>query len=187
MDPLWIWAVTVEEPVILHSWVATAAAIASAAINVAGGILNNQAKDSEYERQIANYGIEHAAIDAQAAYDQIGLDAEARSVQENKQRTELQIEQNAMAAQAQAEVSAAASGTAGNSVDVTQAQIDQNAGAALGNIARMEQAQLNQIDQTSRDINISAASGKRIPDPQDNRGGLVELFGAGLQGFLMGR
>lgn len=162
-------------------------AIAGAAVGAVRGILDNQAKNSEYERQIANYGIEHAAIDAQAAYDQVGLSAEARAVQENSQRTQLQVEQNLQSSQAQAEVNAAASGTAGNSVDVTEAQMEMNAGFASGTIARMEEAQLAQIDQTSRDINISAESGKRAPNPQDNRGGLLEIFGSGLQGFLMGR
>lgn len=105
-------------------------AIIGAAIGVVQGLSENMARNSEYQRALANYGIDMAVIDAQAAMDQNAIAGEAAALQSNTQRYGLQIEQNAQADQAAAEVSAAASGTSGNAVDVTATQIAHSAGTA---------------------------------------------------------
>ena len=157
------------------------------AISAAGAIVGNMQKNSEANRQMEQHVINMAAIDINAAMQQEALSSEAARIQQTTQQRHLQVEQNRAADEANAAVSAAASGTGGQSVELTATEIEASAGRAAGNIETQAGNLLGGIEQTSRDINISAEAQKSNLEPLDTRGQLLNVFGAGLQGFLASR
>ena len=127
------------------------------------------------------------AIDINAAMQQEALSSEAARIQQTTQQRHLKVEQNRAADEANAQVAAAASGTGGQSVELTATEIESSAGRAAGNIETQAGNLLGGIEQASRDINISAEAQKSNLEPLDTRGQLLNVFGAGLQGFLASR
>lgn len=162
-------------------------AIVGAAIAAAGALVGNMQKNSEMNRELAKYGADLAAIDANRAQAQADLSKSVSSFQQTQQSRALQIEQNLQATQAEQQVAAAASGTTGQSVEVTQNQSEAHAGLAQGNLEAQEVNAMNRFDQQSRDIELQADAARRDLDYVEPRGQLLDVFSAGLRGFLMGR
>ena len=165
----------------------TATAIAAGAIKAAGALVGNMQKNSEAERQMEQYAIDMAAIDTNVAMQQEALNTQAYAIQQTTQNREMQVEQNLAVDEANAKVAAATSGTAGQSVDLTEVEVAATAGRARGTIETQAQNLFAGVDQASRDINISADAQKQNLEPPDRRGQLLQVFGAGLQGFLGAR
>jgi len=166
-----------------HSWVAMAAA----AVSAAGAIVGNMQKNSEAQRQMEQYVIDMVAIDTNAGMAQEALISDVATITQTSQQRQLQVEMNEAADLANAKVSAAASGTSGQSVELTEIEIESSAGRAAGTIETQTSNFLAGIDQASRDIELSADAQRSNLEPLDTRGQLLQVFGAGLQGFLGGR
>lgn len=161
--------------------------IAAAAVSAASALVGNMQKNSEATRQIEQFAIDMVAIDTNAAMQQEGLSAQASSLQQNVQQQSLQIEMSEAATQAEMEVAAAASGTAGQSVDIGLTSASSSAGRAQGTLQQQEKNMTNFIEQSSRDIEFAADAARSDLEVGDTKGQLLEIFGAGLQGFLAGR
>ena len=167
----------------LHSWVMMAAA----AVSAAGAVVGNMQKNSEAQRHMEQYAINMAAIDTNAAMQQEALSSEAAKIQQTTQQRHIQVEQNQAANEANAQVAAAASGTAGQSVELTTIEIAASSGRAAGTIETQSGNLLEGINQASRDIELSADAQRHDIEPLDTRGQLLSVFSAGLQGFLGAR
>lgn len=167
--------------------VVTITAIAGAAIGASRMIVNNRQKDSAASREVELYGRQQVTIDTNAAIQQESLVQNAATAMQTAQQASLQVEQNAMADQAATEVAAAVAGTAGQSVDLSITESEASAGRAQGAVDQREINALNQIDQASRDIAIAADAAKMDIELPNKEGDLLNVFSAGLLGFLGGR
>ena len=167
--------------------VATAAMIAGAAIKGAGAILNNSRRNQQYWYEMERYAQDMAALDTNAYMQQEALTGQVAAMKANIQQQQLAVEQNLVADQSMAEVQAATSGTGGQSVNLTQTELAASAGRAQGALDIQEKNFMGAIEQRSRDIEIQADSARRDLEVMDTRRGLLDVFTAGLQGFLMAR
>lgn len=166
------------------AWVAATAA----AISAAGAIVNNMQQRSELTFMLEKYGADMAAADANAYREQEQLSGQASAVQQTAQQQRLLVEQNQAATQAQMEVAAAAAGVEGVSVDTTMAQTDISSAMAINAVDNQEANAMTQIEQRSRDIALNRASQDYDLDVSNAMGGaLLNVFNAGLRGFLGGR
>ena len=166
------------------AWVA----VTAAAIGAAGSIIGNMQKRSDLALVLERYGADQAAADANAYRQQEQLSGQASSVQQTAQQQRLLVQHNEAATQASLEVQAATAGVAGSSVDVQHEQASLSSAMAINSIDQQEKNAMNQLEQRSRDIALNRASQETNLDVANAmRGSLLNVFNAGLMGFLSGR
>lgn len=104
----------------------------------------------------------------QNSMNQNSLTTNENLARERREVQKMQIQRSEMATTASAEVSAAAAGTTGRSVDMVLNQIARNAATARGNLEQDAKNQEMQIDNQRMQSNFSTEMQidyKRIPDP----------------------
>ena len=159
------------------------AAAAVAAATAVVGILNER---SSSNKELQDYGKHLAAVEADRQRAQQGLVGQGAAVMEMRQQRDLTIQKNAMTSSSDAAVAAAAAGSSGQSVEMTQTQIESHAAQAQFSADKQLQNQLRNIDQASRDINFEADKEIFDYEPRSGRGDLSKVFLEGLQGYVFG-
>jgi hypothetical protein len=155
----------------------------SVGVAVGGAVLSSQNTDKSWKTEARNAGKNRAQIEASRSRTQGLLEGKTRAVEEGALVAKVQAESDAVAAESQAVVNAAAAGASGANVDQSVQGVQSNAARAKAAIEKQRRAGLLQVKQDYEEIFWNAENKKYSVSGRTGGDGNRNAAAAALAGF----